>query len=145
MNYGRASSLATQPQPAQPAAPSAFAADNHIVVRIELTAPLLGHHGAIGVLELKEPTFGDYLDCGPLVRNIAMDPQGEGKMKVEVVDDTEALAQWAQRLTGQPQAILRTLRPRDAFALRREISRIVAEFELGNLPSAPTSSSSSSA
>lgn len=115
------------------------------LVSIELSAPLTGPRGAISSLELKEPTLGDYLDCGALTRNIAMDPSGEARMRVEVVEDPQAFMRWMCRLTGQPEAVLRTMRPRDAHAIRREIGRIVAEFEMGNLPAAPTSSSSSSA
>jgi hypothetical protein len=120
--------------------------DDAIAVRVELGVPLSGTRGAIGTIEIREPSFGDYLDCGPLTRNIAMRPSEDASdMRVEVVEDHNALMRWMVRLTGQPEAVLRQMRPRDAFAVRREIARIVAEFDLGNSPSAPTNSSSSSA
>ncbi len=117
-----------------------------VAVRVELATPMSGTRGPIDTLDIREPTFGDYLDCGPLTRNIAMRPsEDQSEMRVEVIEDHNALMRWMCRLTGQPEAVLRQMRPRDAFAVRKEIGRIVAEFELGNLPSVPTSSSSSAA
>lgn len=133
---------------ARAAAPPAPIADTvvDIAVRIELARPVSGHRGAIGEVALKVPTFGDYIDCGPVQRNIAIDPTASaGAMKIEVVDDSAAMMRWMVRLSGLPEAVLRTLGPRDAFAVRREILAMVREFEQGNSPDAPTSSSSPAA
>lgn len=141
----RTSGLASReaPSPVSPAS-AALGPESNVAVRVELGVPLSGARGAISVLEIREPSFGDYLDCGPLTRNIAMRPSDdESNMRVEVVEDHVALMRWMSRLTGQPEAVLRQMRPRDAFAVRKEIARIVAEFELGNSQTAPTSSSSS--
>jgi hypothetical protein len=118
-----------------------LAAEPVIAARIELAHPLSGHAGAIGELTLKVPTFGDFIDCGPVQRHVARHV-GTPDFAVEIREDQDAMMRWMIRLTGQPEAILRQLSPRDAFAIRREIARMVAEFEQGNSGSAPTSSSS---
>jgi hypothetical protein len=124
---------------------AAIAEKGHVAVRIELKRPLAGHQGTISVIELKEPTLGDYIDCGPTVRRVAHDPRVAGELRVEIVEDTAALMSWATRLSGQPEAVLRTLSPADGRAVLSEVGRLVAEFDQGNSPSAPTSSSSSTA
>lgn len=120
------------------ASPHSAAPARDIAVRIELLVPLSGHAGAIGTLELKEALYGDYIDCGPVSHSLAQNI-GRADLKIEVVEDPDAVMRWLVRLTGQPEAVLRTMSARDAFAVRREVSRIVAEFEQGNAPPAPTS------
>ena len=111
--------------------------DANIAVRIELTRPLTGHSGPVQVLNLREPTMGDFVDCGSLTRNIAHDPRVLGDMKIEVAHDHLALLRWMTRLTGHGEVVLRQMGARDAAAVKREIERLVAEFEQGNSPSAP--------
>ena len=129
-NNGLSRGLAPQPLPAPQTA-----VDGHndtMAATIELAQPLASPRGAIPVLTIRIPTYGDWMDCGPVQRNIAIDPTAGSGMKIEVIEDREAMMRWMCRLTGQAEAVLRTMGPRDAKAVRREIARLVAEFEAGN-------------
>jgi len=131
---------------ATPLRAGATLAGREIAVRIELARPLIGHQGNISVIELKEPNLGDYIDCGPLLKRIAHDNRATGgELRIEVVEDQARLMAWTVRLSGLPEALLRTLGPKDARAVLTEVARLVEEFDAGNSRSAPTSSSSSSA
>lgn len=124
-------------------APPALASQAAMVdVTIDLAVPLSSPRGAIGTLEIRQATYGDWIDCGPIQRNLAINPRDPTEMQIEVVEDRDAVMRWMCRLTGQPEAVLRTMGPRDALAVRREISRIVAEFEQGNSTGGPASSPS---
>lgn len=136
-----ASSLATQAQPVTGGQPSAAprSHDERVLVEIELSRPLPGHAGPISVITLREPTFGDFIDCGPIRRQIAGDPRASGGMKIEIIEDVDAIMRWINRLSGIPEAILRALSPRDAYAVKSQIAAIFNEFDQGNSQAAPTS------
>jgi hypothetical protein len=128
--------MALQPRLA-PAPVSAALPDATIAVRVELTRPLTGHNGPVQVIDIREPTMGDYVDCGPLSRKMAHDPRFSHEMKIEIADNPQALMAWMVRLTGQQEAVLRQLGARDSFAVKSEIERLVSEIEAGNSSSAP--------
>lgn len=123
--------------------PPSLPSHNDLVdVRIDLSQPLSGPRGAIGTLEIRQATYGDWMDCGPTQRNLAINPGDKSNMQIEVIEDRDAMMRWMCRLTGHPEAVLRTMGPRDAVAVRREIARIVAEFERGNSTGEPANSPS---
>lgn len=139
-NNGLGRTLAAS-APAQ--TPPALAAhDDAVAVRIELLQPLASPRGAIAVLDIRQATYGDWMDCGPVSRNVAINPTDPANMQIEVIENREAMMRWMCRLTGQPEAVLRTMGPRDALAVRREITRMVMEFEAGNSTGGPASSPS---
>lgn len=132
--------------PAPPAArPAAPTAHNDIeAFAVELSVPLAGHHGPISHLSFRQPTLGDYVDIGPVSRTIATNPGDLESMRIEVVEEPQALLRWICRLANQPEAIIRTMAPRDFAAVRSEISNILAEYSSGNASrTAPASSSAS--
>lgn len=123
---------------AQFAKPAASAGDleQSIAVQIQLMQPPTGHNGPVQAINLREPTMGDYVDCGPLTRQIAHDPRVVNDMSIEIVPDYSALMKWMVRLSGVSESVLRQLKGRDGAAVKVEVEKLVAEFERGNSPSA---------
>lgn len=111
------------------------ALDGNIAVQIELARPITGHNGPVQVIQLREPTLGDYIDCGSLTRQVALDPRVVGEARIEIIDDNAALMRWFVRLTGHGEAILRQLGSRDAWAVKKEIEQLARGFDQGNAPS----------
>ena len=116
------------PVPAQPA-PVAHGQNDLEAFTIDLAVPLSGHRGAIGHLSFRQPTLGDYVDLGPISRTIASNPGNIEDMRIEVVEDPAAVLRWICRLTGQPEAIIRTMHPRDFAAVRTELSALMSEYQ----------------
>ncbi len=125
-------------QQRSPAPALAGAPDPALDCRIELRNPISGHRGVIDALELKQANYGDFIDCGPIRRTILQEPGKGAQSPIEVLEESDAIMRWACRLTGQPEAILRLLGAADAYALRREVTRIHDEFERGNSKAGPT-------
>lgn len=129
--------LAAQPQAAAPSADHA--------VEIQLASPISGHRDVIRSLYVRHITMGDWVDIGAVVRRFEFAGVGDvGEQKSETVEDPQRLMRWMARLTGQPEAILRQLKGRDASAVAAEIKMMVIEFALGKSRSELLSSSASS-
>jgi hypothetical protein len=135
---------AGQRAPANGAAtPRRPGATRGVFATIELSRPIDSHDGPRASIDVAEPTFGDWIDCGPLFRRIAEVEEATGKVRVEVIDRPEALMAWIRRLTGLHDAEVRQMTPRDSQALRSVVMDAANEFDqAGNSPPAPTSSSS---
>lgn len=127
--------------PRAPAPPSNGAAYQPAPAAVvQLANPVAGHHGMIAEIHLREPTYGDYIDCGPLIRRILSDdPDQPGRTRIEAVEDGEALTKWICRLSGLPEAVLRLLSWRDGKAVAREVAAIIQEMDAGNSSARTTS------
>lgn len=114
---------------------------------IDLSAPLPTHTGDVRKLTLRQPKFADYIEIGDIDLVVAKGVQEDGQQPegMEVKTDYHALMRWATRLTDLDRIVLGNLAPGDAGNLMRAVRMAVAPFQRGNSPSAPTSSSSSSA
>jgi len=116
-----------------------------VAVAIDLVKRIPGHHGDISRIEIREPTFGDYVECGPIVRNVwSDDAERPGKPRMESIENPAAIMKWAVALTGIPESVLRLLGWKDARAVMGEVFAIVQELEKGNSQAGPTTSSSRS-
>lgn len=116
-------------------------------VTIKLGRPIEGHRGTIRELTFRPATFADWRDIGPVIRQLGHDNRAEagGAIKIEVDEQPAKVMAWAVRLTNIPEAVLERLGPRDVAALKSVVLEIVAEFDVGNSPRVPTTSSSTSA
>lgn len=134
---------AIPPVPSAPPRAASPAGHNDVeAFSIDLSVPLAGHHGPISHLSFRQPTLGDYVDIGPVSRTIATNPGDLESMRIEVIEEPQAVLRWICRLCGHPEAIIRTMSPRDFAAVRSEISIILAEYSAGNASrTAPASSS----
>lgn len=117
------------------AQPQTAPAPRQVVVTIELSKPLPGHHGEIYAVELRAPEFADWVECGDIHETIVIDPaamqRGEpGAAKVTV--RAEAVAKWFQRLSGLPYAALGKLAMKDARAVFGEVVTLVGSLDAGN-------------
>ena len=107
-------------------------------VTIELGRQVMGHNGPINAVHLREPTIGDWIDCGALTRRVAFD-SADGERKIEFIEDAAAVMRWMVRLSGLPEAVIRQLNMKEGSAVAAEIFRMIADVQSGNSQSAPTS------
>lgn len=121
---------AAAPPPAYQPAPAA---------RIRLEKPIPGHHGDIAEIVLRAPTFGDYIDCGQIMRRvISDDPDRPGKLRIEPIEDQKSLMAWVSTLSGIGETQLRLMSWTDARRLAAEVMKIVQAADEGNSPAGPT-------
>lgn len=136
------------PAPPRPTAGNGYAAPTPppapsrdgppVVSRIELAEPVAWHHDVVAAIELRRPTWGDYMDCGPILRHVTSDdPDQPGKKRSEMIEDKDAMAKWMARLSGRSETFLRLLSWRDGKALANEVVLIVADLQ-GNSERGPT-------
>lgn len=112
-----------------------------VAARIPLSKPIPGHTGEITEIALREPTVGDWFECGEMSRTTVINPaQFGGAQAVEIKVDEKAVAAWFQRLSGLPMATLAKMNMKDARAVFGEIRRLVGELDSGNSVTPPTSS-----
>ncbi len=109
-------------------------------VVIKLTKPVEGHHGLIREIVLKEPTFGDWVECGDMFKRTLIKPAGDGIERMSLDMDTGAVARWFHRLSGQPSAVLAQLSYQDAMVIYNHVQLLVGDTSKGNSPTPPTSS-----
>lgn len=111
------------PAPTPPAAPPGGR-------RVELRAPLIGHHSTINEIVLREPSLGDWIDNGPVARRIMVSRNGEDAL--ELVEDTAALLRWMCALSGIEEALLRTMKAHDFRPVARAVFELVSGNDEGN-------------
>ncbi len=105
---------------------------------ITLSKPIQGHHGPISELTLREPTMGDWIECGELQKtSMHIDEQGTRTMTVQ--PDPKAVGNWLQRLSGVPLAVFGHMEYRDFQKVYRELQRITSD-EVGDAGNSPTPS-----
>ena len=113
--------------------------------QVRLTRAIETIDGPVTTLTLREPTFGDWLDCGELNSAVAVtDGAGGQPGRIEIQTNREAVMRWLARLSGLDQAVLTQLTMTDFRQAHLALQRIVGDME-GNSASAPTSSGSSAA
>lgn len=96
---------------------------------VELADPVAWHNEVVDRIELRRPTYGDYMDCGPILRHITSDdPDQPGKRRSEMVEDQAAMTKWMARLSGRGENFLRLLSWRDGKAIAGETVMIVADL-----------------
>ena len=108
-----------------------------IVSTIELSKPLPGHNGEISRIELREPEFGDWIECGDIHETTVIDPGGMARGEpgaARVAVRPEAVAKWFQRLSGVPYASLTKMSMKDARAVLGEVVALVGSLDAGNSP-----------
>src|SRR5690606_1066138 len=118
----------------QPAPGAAGAQPRNIVSTIELAKPLPGHHGEITRIELREPDFGDWIECGDLHETTVIDPAGMARGEpgaARVTLRPEAVAKWFQRLSGLPYAAIAKMSLKDARAVLGEVADLVESLDVG--------------
>jgi len=100
-------------------APAAAAAGG---TRIELTTPIIGHRGTINEIVLREPTMGDYLDCGQVMITYGLAAGAAGDVeRIQVVEDRVAIMRWMVALSGIEEALLRMMSVPDGIRVGRAI------------------------
>ena len=115
--------------PTPPPAPAATGGPP-VVSQIQLAEPVAWHHDVVSVIDLRRPTWGDYMDCGPILRHVTSDdPDQPGRKRSEMIEDKEAMAKWMARLSGRTETFLRLLSWRDGKALANEVVLIVADLQ----------------
>lgn len=107
-------------QPVQPAAQRSVA----IAASIPLSRPIQGHTGPITAIELRQPTFGDWLECGEFERHYMIGDPEAGLQKIEISVDPEAVGRWFQRLSGLHMGVLTQIALEDSRAVYRHLQRI---------------------
>lgn len=110
------------------------AAPRNIVCTIELSKPLPSHNGDIAVIELREPEFGDWVECGDIHETTVIDPAAMARGEpgaARVTLRPEAVAKWFQRLSGVPFASLAKMSLKDARAVLGEVVDLVGSLDVG--------------
>ena len=111
-----------------------MAAPRNIVSTIELSKPLPSHNGDIAVIELREPEFGDWVECGDIHETTVIDPAAMARGEpgaARVTLRPEAVAKWFQRLSGVPFASLAKMSLKDARAVLGEVVDLVGSLDVG--------------
>ena len=106
-----------------------------VAVVVDLSQPLPGHDREHFSVELRKPTFGDWLECGDIHETVIHDPKamqlgGAGSVQVKI--NHEALAKWFARLSGLPIASLVKLTMPDARKVLKEVVALVGSIDAGN-------------
>jgi hypothetical protein len=108
---------------------------------ITLSKPITGHQGPIPEIRLKEPTFGDWVECGEFERQYLHGNVGNGGMaKIELTVDPEAVARWFQRLSGLPMAVLTQMTYEDSKRIYVQLKLLAGTTDKGNSQTPPMSS-----
>ena len=114
-------------------------------VTIPLAEPLLGHHGAIHKVVVREPTFEDYIDLGGDPYTVARSAEGAAF----VVEDAEKVRAYVNRCIVEPTDKL--ILEKASFRVARAVKEAVLSFFLpepaagGASATSPTTSSSPAA
>lgn len=97
-----------------------------IAATITLSKPLQSHEGEVKKIELREPTYGDYIDLGEIVtETMIKDPNGGDTPNVRVSHDTDAIHAWLVRLSGVDENILRLMSFPDGKAAILAVKRLM--------------------
>jgi hypothetical protein len=115
---------------------------------IHLEKTISGHHAPISVIELRPPTFGDWLDIGEIQAYVITDTQAMSRgqpIATRVEHRLEAIGRWFQALSGQPMAVLTQMSLADARRVYTAIARLVGTIDGGNSGTSQPSSGSSAA
>lgn len=118
--------------PEPPVASNAAIEEGEIVT---LTKPVQSPKGPVTSIRLREPTFGDWLDCGDW-RKILRDEDG----RMEFAIDPAAVGKWFQKLSGLHMAVIVQLSYPDGQAIYAALDRLVGAQRTGNSPMQPGSS-----
>ena len=123
--------------PPLPTAPGALPGQppRDVAVIIELSQPLPGHDREYWQIELRKPTFGDWLECGDIHETVIHDPKGMqlgdgGAVQVKINHD--AVAKWFTRLSGLSFASISKLSMPDSRKVLREVVAMVGSIDSGN-------------
>lgn len=105
---------------------------------VELSRPIVTHKGDVRVLQIREPKFEDWINCGPVNRRIVLDPrENGGRTGVEIVEDATALLKWMMALTGLGRIVLETMPLADSRKLAAKVMALIEDIERGNSSSEP--------
>ncbi|MDX2265447.1 MAG: hypothetical protein NW215_10805 [Hyphomicrobiales bacterium] len=110
-------------------------------VRVPLAKPIQTHQGEKREIDLREPNFRDWLECGDIQRQIARVTPGQAasEQAIEIIFDNAALARWMSALSGHDAGVLSQLTYADARRIANAVQRIVGDAERGNPETSPTS------
>lgn len=85
---------------------------------------------APAALSFREPTFGDWMEIGDIARQVVVNPRDVGgDVALEQKPSPYAVGQWFAALSGQSQAVLRTLPMSAGIAAYRDLSDKLPPFE----------------
>lgn len=115
-----------------------------IAATITLSRPLPTHKGDVRAIQLRKPTFGEFIEIGP-VENLVFTNGDDDSRRMESRIDLQRLMKWAVRLSDIDQLVLSSLDPADGYALSKAVVEIVNVFVVGGNFKSPQTSSSSSA
>lgn len=131
--------VAVEQQPLPPAEMPDF--DTLTVV---LSRKIVTRAGEVTKINLREPTFTDYIALGDIDTPVASDFVDGRATVLKTHTDRDALVGWAVALSGLDRIVLGQLSARDAGALFEAVRMAVEPFAKGNSSRASTNSSSSS-
>jgi hypothetical protein len=102
---------------------------NGVTVRLKKPVPK-DANSDVQDIYLRVPTFGDFVDIGPIQSFIGrdLDPQTQRPQAVENVMDRDALLKWIVRLSDLPANSILLLHPDDARNLTLGVMALVSIF-----------------
>ena len=101
---------------------------------IRLTSPITVSGQEIAAITLRDPNFGDWLDCGELQETILhdVDPsnfQMGANQKVEIRNSPKAAIAWFTRLSGLRAQALKQISMTDFRRIHGALQKLVGEGE----------------
>jgi hypothetical protein len=102
---------------------------------VKLTKTVQSPQGPLNEIRLREPTFGDWLDCGDWQKFIR-----EIDGRVESSIDPAAVGKWFQKLSGLPMAVIVQLSYQDGQRIYGALDRLVGVQRTGNSQTPPGNS-----
>ena len=126
-----------RPQPQQMAPQMPEPAPEPQGTEIKLTSPITANGQEIAAITLRDPNFGDWLDCGELQETILhdVDPsnfQMGANQKVEIRNSPKATIAWFTRLSGLRAQVLRQISMGDFRRIHGALQKLVGEADPGN-------------
>lgn len=98
-------------------------------VVVQLKKSMATHKGPVSELTIREPTFAEFIEYGP-ISTVVYSNDGEGAKpnRIEGKLNLKGLMRWMTALTGHDAIILGTLSPRDSYAVSDAVAKMVARF-----------------
>lgn len=101
-------------------------------IEIELSEPVSVANGVlVDVVYLRQPTFGDWLDCGDLMQTVAVEAE-TGTPKIQVSIDPQAAVKWFARLSGHNARFFRVLPLRDWRRILKQLQVLAGDAPAEN-------------
>lgn len=128
--------LTTQQRTSPPVPPVASNVTIEGGETVTLTKAVQSPQGPLTSIRLREPTFGDWLDCGDW--NMIIHHKDDDRAEIKI--DPAAVGRWFQKLSNLPMAVIMQLSYQDGQDVYQALQRLVGKQRTGNSPTLQGSS-----